>query len=65
MISKNLICFQKAAGVCLGHKIGDFPVAEKLAAEILSLPMFPELEAGAIERCAGVIEGIANNRGAR
>jgi len=27
----------------LGHKEGDFPVAEKLAEEILSLPMFPEL----------------------
>lgn len=27
----------------LGHKKGDFPVTEKLADEILSLPMFPEL----------------------
>jgi dTDP-4-amino-4,6-dideoxygalactose transaminase len=27
----------------LGHRQGDFPVAEQLAAEILSLPMFPEL----------------------
>ena len=29
----------------LGHKIGDFPVTEKAAAEILSLPMYPQLEA--------------------
>lgn len=27
----------------LGHKKGDFPVAEKLAEEILSIPLFPEL----------------------
>lgn len=28
----------------LGHKEGDFPVAEKLQNEVLSLPMYPELE---------------------
>ena len=27
----------------LGHKHGDFPVAEKVSAEILSLPMYPQL----------------------
>ena len=27
----------------IGHRPGDFPVAERLAAEILSLPMFPEI----------------------
>ena len=39
----------------LGHKPGDFPVAEGWARELLSLPMFPELEAGEIERVAAVI----------
>jgi dTDP-4-amino-4,6-dideoxygalactose transaminase len=28
----------------LGHKIGDFPVAERTAGEILSLPLYPQLE---------------------
>lgn len=28
----------------LGHERGDFPVTEKAAAEILSLPMYPQLE---------------------
>ena len=27
----------------LGHKPGDFPVSEKIASELISLPMFPEL----------------------
>ena len=27
----------------LGHKTGDFPVSEKAAAEVLSLPIFPEM----------------------
>lgn len=33
----------------LGYKKGDFPVAEKLADEILSLPMYPELTEEQIE----------------
>ena len=28
----------------LGYKTGDFPVTERIAAEIVSLPMFPQLE---------------------
>jgi len=36
----------------LGHQKGDFPVAERLAEEILSLPMYPELSEEQIE-CVG------------
>lgn len=38
----------QAACKNLGYKKGDFPIAEKLAREILSLPMFPELKTNEI-----------------
>ncbi len=37
------------------HRVGDFPVAEKAAAEIVSLPMFPQLTA---EQQGRVVEEI-------
>jgi len=40
----------------LGHKLGDFPVAEKLSSEILSLPMFPELRGEEIAYICDVIK---------
>ncbi len=39
----------------LGYGAGSFPVAERLAKRILSLPMFPELESSRIERVADEI----------
>ena len=41
----------------LDHQSGDFPVSERLACEVLSLPIYPELPAGAIET---IVERIAN-----
>jgi dTDP-4-amino-4,6-dideoxygalactose transaminase len=39
----------------LGHKNGDFPVAEKAARECLSLPIYPEMTDGQIDRVAEVV----------
>jgi dTDP-4-amino-4,6-dideoxygalactose transaminase len=39
----------------LGYKEGDFPVTERIAAEILSLPMYPHLEVGQQKRIAQTI----------
>lgn len=38
-----------------GYKPGDFPVTEKIADEILSLPMYPHLEVGQQKRIAQTI----------
>ncbi|MBM4144450.1 MAG: erythromycin biosynthesis sensory transduction protein eryC1, partial [Lentisphaerae bacterium] len=39
----------------LGYKAGDFPVAERAAQEIISLPMFAELTEGQIRCVADAI----------
>jgi dTDP-4-amino-4,6-dideoxygalactose transaminase len=43
----------------LGHREGDFPVAEEWARTLLSLPMFPELERTEIEQVADVVSSVA------
>jgi dTDP-4-amino-4,6-dideoxygalactose transaminase len=40
----------------LGHKAGDFPVAEKAARECLSLPIYPEFTDVQIQRVVEVIK---------
>lgn len=45
----------------LGHKAGDFPNAEHLAGEILSLPMYPELSEEKIRRVAAAIEEFSRS----
>lgn len=39
----------------LGYGRGDFPVAEKVAAECVSLPMFPELSESQVDRVADAV----------
>jgi len=41
----------------LGCGPGDFPVSERLASQVLSLPMFPELASSDIDRVAEVVCG--------
>jgi dTDP-4-amino-4,6-dideoxygalactose transaminase len=43
----------------LGYKQGDFPITERFADEILSLPIYPELSPSAIEHVAETIRDFA------
>jgi dTDP-4-amino-4,6-dideoxygalactose transaminase len=45
----------------LGHRAGDFPAAERQAARVLSLPMFPELTDEQIVRVAEVVCSFAGS----
>ena len=38
----------------LGYSAGDFPVSERAAGEVLSLPMYPELTEKQIDTVAGI-----------
>jgi dTDP-4-amino-4,6-dideoxygalactose transaminase len=40
----------------LGYRVGDFPEAEKTAAEVLSLPVYPELAAGQMDYVIGCLK---------
>ncbi len=44
----------------LGYNIGDFPITEKLAQEIASLPMYPELGKEQIQYTCAMIAGFYN-----
>ena len=47
----------------LGYREGDFPVTERVSAEILSLPMFPTLQAGQQRRVAAEIASFVEKCG--
>ena len=44
----------------LGYRKGDFPVTERASQEVLSLPMYPELEASTIRKIADVIRDVVS-----
>ena len=43
----------------LGYKAGDFPVSEKLAGEVLSLPLYPEMTDAQLEEVAAAVRKTA------
>ncbi|HUV40224.1 MAG TPA: DegT/DnrJ/EryC1/StrS family aminotransferase [Sedimentisphaerales bacterium] len=47
----------------LGYKKGDFPVAEKVCKEVLSLPIYPELSEKQIEYAADMVVKFYKSRG--
>ena len=47
---------EQACFAYLGHRPGDFPVAHRLAGEVLSLPVYPELGPEAIDEVCRAIE---------
>jgi dTDP-4-amino-4,6-dideoxygalactose transaminase len=51
------------AYACLGYKAEDFPVCALVAAEILSLPMFPQLSASQQARVADAVRVALASRG--
>ncbi|MCM8801504.1 MAG: DegT/DnrJ/EryC1/StrS family aminotransferase [Candidatus Omnitrophica bacterium] len=44
----------------LGYKKGDFPVAEKVASQILSLPMYPHLKEEQVRFIVGILKQVRN-----
>jgi dTDP-4-amino-4,6-dideoxygalactose transaminase len=50
---------QQKAYAHLGYKTGDFPVAERVAPEIVSLPMFPQLTMEQVHRVAEKVIELA------
>jgi dTDP-4-amino-4,6-dideoxygalactose transaminase len=43
----------------LGYKCSDFPVAERVADEVLSLPIYPELKESQINQVCSAIRTFA------
>ena len=50
---------QQPAYADLGYRSGAFPVTERLAGEILSLPMYPELTTEQVQAVISAVDGFA------
>ncbi len=51
---------QQKAYEHLGYRTGDFPVTERLAPQIVSLPMFPQLTEQQVKRVAAVVNNATS-----
>jgi dTDP-4-amino-4,6-dideoxygalactose transaminase len=49
----------QAAHADLGYSAGDFPVSERAAAEVLSLPMYPEMPAESVRTVTAAVRAAA------
>lgn len=58
-------CHLQPAFQSLGHHVGDFPHAEALSQEILSLPMYPGLKRAQIDRVVNTLEAVVTASPAR
>jgi perosamine synthetase len=45
-----------------GHREGEFPVCEDVAARSIALPFFPEMTEGQVAQVAGVLRGVLDAR---
>ena len=56
-------CLLQPAFQSFGHSVGDFPQAETLSQEILSLPMYPGLTTAQIDRVVATITAVLKGEG--
>jgi len=49
---------QQKAYAYLGYRTGDFPVTEKVAPEIVSLPMFPQMTGAQLDQVVEVVKRV-------
>jgi perosamine synthetase len=48
-----------------GHREGEFPVCEDVAARSIALPFFPEMSEGQVDRVAHALSGVLEGLGSR
>ena len=62
LIHYPIPCHLQGAFADLGFRKGDFPLAERLAEEVLSLPFWPGMGAGEVEAVAAAARAVLGSR---